>query len=142
MSDMEISVVLPVFNEERNVELVYQELHAVLNELGRSYEIIFVDDGSTDSSYRKLCALSESDPTATVISMRRNFGQTAAISAGIEFSTGSIVILMDADLQNDPHDISRLLAKIDEGFDVVSGWRKHRKDKWLTRTFPSKVANG
>jgi glycosyltransferase involved in cell wall biosynthesis len=142
MTGVEISVILPVFNEEKNVTLVYQELRAALEALGRSYEIIFVDDGSSDGSYRVLCALAVDDPAVAVIRLRRNYGQTAALSAGIERCAGSIVILMDADLQNDPRDIGRLLAKLDEGYDVVSGWRKQRKDKWLTRTLPSRVANG
>lgn len=142
MSEIEISVVLPVFNEEQNIGLVYQELHVALDALGRSYEIIFVDDGSADGSYQALRTLAASDPTVAVIRLRRNFGQTAALSAGIERSAGSIIVLMDADLQNDPSDIKLLLAKLDEGYDVVSGWRKHRKDKWVTRTLPSKVANG
>lgn len=142
MRVVDLSVVLPVYNEERNIELVYGELRTALEALGRSYEIIFVDDGSTDASFRILSAITERDPAVAAIRLRRNFGQTAALSAGIERSAGSIIILMDADLQNDPRDIGRLIAKLDEGYDVVSGWRRHRHDKWLTRKLPSKVANG
>lgn len=142
MRVVDLSVVLPVYNEERNIELVYGELRTALEALGRSYEIIFVDDGSTDASFRILSAITERDPAVAAIRLRRNFGQTAALSAGIERSAGSIIILMDADLQNDPRDIGRLIAKLGEGYDVVSGWRRHRHDKWLTRKLPSKVANG
>ena len=137
----ELSVFLPVFNEEENVELLFDKLTASLGELGRTYEIVFVDDGSTDTSLAKLREIAAHDPRVRVIALRRNYGQTAAMSAGIDYASGQILIPMDADLQNDPVDIARLLDKLDEGYDVVSGWRKDRKDKWLTRKVPSTIAN-
>src|SRR3984893_5153434 len=138
---LEISVILPVFNEEDNVERLNVRLTDALERLGRSYEVIYVDDGSTDRSLTKLRESAMRDSRVRVISLRRNFGQTAAMSAGIDHARGEILIPMDADLQNDPADIHRLLEKLDEGYDVVSGWRKDRKDKWLTRRFRSTVAN-
>jgi glycosyltransferase involved in cell wall biosynthesis len=137
----EISVFLPVYNEEENVEPLNHRLTAALAELGRTYEIIYVDDGSTDRSLARLREIAARDDRIRVIALRRNYGQTAAMSAGIDHARGKILIPMDADLQNDPADISRLLDKLDEGYDVVSGWRKERKDKWLTRRLPSNLAN-
>ncbi|HXU08128.1 MAG TPA: glycosyltransferase family 2 protein, partial [Blastocatellia bacterium] len=137
----EISVFLPVFNEEDNIELLNLNLIEEMTKLGRSYEVIYVDDGSTDDSLAKLREIAATDQHVRVISFRRNYGQTAAMSAGIDHARGSILIPMDADLQNDPADIGRLLAKLDEGYDVVSGWRKDRKDEWLTRQLPSRIAN-
>jgi len=137
----EISVFLPVFNEEDNIELLNLNLTDEITKLGRSYEVIYVDDGSTDDSLAKLREIAAGDQHVRVISFRRNYGQTAAMSAGIDHARGSILIPMDADLQNDPADIGRLLAKLDEGYDVVSGWRKDRKDEWLTRQLPSRIAN-
>jgi glycosyltransferase involved in cell wall biosynthesis len=137
-----MSVVLPVYNEEENIGHLYSELKQAVDAIGVTYEIVFVDDGSSDSSFQCLQKIAEEDSTVAVLQFRRNFGQTAALSAGIEWSVGDIIVLMDADLQNDPSDIARLLAKLDEGYDVVSGWRKHRKDAFITRTLPSKVANG
>ena len=137
----EISVFLPVFNEEDNVEPLNQKLTRSLEQLGRSFEVIYVDDGSTDGSLKRLRRIAELDRRVRVIALRRNYGQTAAMSAGIDHARGDILIPMDADLQNDPEDISRLLEKLDEGYDVVSGWRKDRKDKWLTRRIPSMMAN-
>jgi len=140
-SEPELSVFLPVFNEEDNIELLNLNLTEELTKLGRSYEVIYVDDGSTDNSLARLREIAASDRHVRVISLRRNYGQTAAMSAGIDHARGSILIPMDADLQNDPADIGRLLAKLDEGYDVVSGWRKDRKDEWLTRQLPSRIAN-
>ena len=137
----EVSVFLPVFNEEANIEPLNARLTDALRELGRTYEIIYVDDGSTDQSLERLRAAAARDSRVRVIALRRNYGQTAAMSAGIDHSRGQILIPMDADLQNDPSDIGRLIEKLDEGYDVVSGWRKDRKDKWLTRRFPSVLAN-
>ena len=137
----ELSVFLPVYNEEGNVELLDEKLTAALENLGRTYEVIYVDDGSTDGSLMKLRAIALRDPRVRVIALRRNYGQTAAMSAGIDHARGKILIPMDADLQNDPADITRLLDKLDEGYDVVSGWRKDRKDKMVTRRFPSVIAN-
>lgn len=137
----EVSVFLPVYNEEENIEPLNRKLVESLAELGRTFEIIYVDDGSTDSSLARLRRIAAADERVRVIALRRNYGQTAAMSAGIDHSRGRILIPMDADLQNDPVDINRLLDKLDEGYDVVSGWRKDRKDKWITRRIPSVMAN-
>ena len=136
-----ISVVIPVFNEEENILPLHEKLLAVLKGLGRDYEIIFIDDGSTDDTLNRLRLLCKNQPATKVISFLRNYGQTAALSAGIDFSKGKIIIPMDGDLQNDPEDILHLLQKIEEGYDVVSGWRKDRKDPFLTRRLPSIIAN-
>ena len=138
---LEISVFLPVYNEEQNIEQLNIELTDALEGMGRSYEVIYVDDGSTDQSLPKLRDIAKRDSRVRVISLSRNYGQTAAMSAGIDHARGEILIPMDADLQNDPSDIIRLLEKLDEGYDVVSGWRKDRKDTWLTRKLPSSLAN-
>ena len=137
----EISVFLPVFNEEENIEPLNLKLTASLEKLGRTYEIIYVDDGSSDASLARLRELASRDGRVRVIALRRNYGQTAAMSAGIDHARGDILIPMDADLQNDPVDIIRLLEKLDQGYDVVSGWRKDRKDKMITRRVPSMMAN-
>lgn len=136
-----LSIILPVFNEEENLPILAARLRAVTDMLPQPTEVIYIDDGSTDESYTVLKRLAADDPQMRVISFRRNFGQTAAISAGIDYAQGEIVITMDSDLQNDPKDIPRLLAKLDEGYDVVSGWRKDRKDAELKRKLPSRVAN-
>ncbi len=138
---VELSVVIPLFNEQENVEPLYQGLKRVLEGLGKEYEIIIVDDGSTDGSFESLKRLAADDPSLKVIRLRRNFGQTAAFSAGFDQAEGDVVVTLDADLQNDPADIPLLLAKIEEGHDIVSGWRKSRQDSFLTRRFPSMVAN-
>jgi glycosyltransferase involved in cell wall biosynthesis len=138
---LEISMFLPVFNEEANIEPLNLKLTDSLQQLGRTFEIIYVDDGSTDRTLERLRAAAARDSRVRVIALRRNYGQTAAMSAGIDHARGQILIGMDADLQNDPSDIVRLIEKLDEGYDVVSGWRKDRKDKWLTRRFPSALAN-
>jgi len=137
----ELSVVIPLFNEEENIEPLYLGLKDVLERLGKRYEIIVVDDGSTDGSFESLKRLHADDPLLKVIRLRRNFGQTAAFSAGFDQAEGDVVVTLDADLQNDPADIALLLAKIEEGHDIVSGWRKSRQDSFLTRRFPSMVAN-
>ena len=136
-----VSVVIPLYNEAGSVEHLYRELHHAMVELGERYEIIFVDDGSIDGSFDRLKTLTRHDRTVRLIRLRRNFGQTAAIQAGIEQSRGEVLIFMDADLQNDPADIRAILDKLDEGYDVVSGWRKDREDTWLTRKLPSLLAN-
>lgn len=139
-STVEVSVVIPVFNERENLEPLHQQLHEAL--AGRSYEFIFVNDGSSDGSGAVLEDIAAADPEHTsVVELRRNFGQTAAIAAGIDHARGDVVVLIDADLQNDPGDIPKLLEKIDEGNDLVSGWRVDRKDAFLTRTLPSRIAN-
>jgi glycosyltransferase involved in cell wall biosynthesis len=137
-----LSVVVPVFNEEENLPLLFEAVHKVLDPMSQTWELILVDDGSRDNSLNVLRELAAKDPEHTrVVVFRRNFGQTAAIAAGIDHATSEIVILLDADLQNDPADIPMLLAKLDEGYDVVSGWRKDRKDTYITRTLPSNMAN-
>jgi glycosyltransferase involved in cell wall biosynthesis len=137
----EVSVFLPVFNEEPNLSPLHMKLDAALKTLGRSAEILYVDDGSTDGSLKVLREVASHDPRVRVIALRRNYGQTAAMAAGIDAANGEVLIPMDADLQNDPADIVRLLEKLDEGYDVVSGWRKNRKDKMITRKIPSMLAN-
>ncbi|MBX9696144.1 MAG: glycosyltransferase family 2 protein [Cyanobacteria bacterium] len=137
----ELSVVIPVYNEEDNVDLLYDKLLVALSQVGRTWEVIFIDDGSRDSSMKHLERLAREDERVRVVSFVRNFGQTAALAAGIDHARGQIIIPMDADLQNDPEDISRLLDKMDEGYDVVSGWRKDRQDEFLTRLIPSWTAN-
>lgn len=135
-----LSVVIPVFNEEDNLRPLHESLTKALTNY--SYELVFVDDGSADGSLNELIRLTEVDPKHTrVVELGRNHGQTAAIAAGIDYSDGEVVVLMDADLQNDPADIPMMLKKIDEGFDVVSGWRVDRKDPFLTRILPSRMAN-
>jgi len=139
---MKISVVVPVYNEEESLDALHEELARVLDALEHESEILLVNDGSADDSAEVLSRLAEKDPRVRVLTFARNFGQTAAMAAGIEHATGDVVIPMDADLQNDPNDIPKLLLKLDEGFDVVSGWRKDRQDKMVTRRLPSKIANG
>mgnify|MGYP000926870618 FL=1 len=140
---MDLSIVVPVYNEEENIPLLYDALIAVMTPLSITWEAVLVDDGSRDQSARLLEDLAQKYPEHfRAVLLRRNFGQTAAIAAGIDHSCGDVVILMDADLQNDPQDIPMMLEKINEGYDVVSGWRARRKDDFLTRTLPSKLANG
>lgn len=136
-----LSILIPVYNEEGNISLLYEKLMTALKKAGRPYEVIFVDDGSSDGTMEILLDLREKNPNVKIVSFSRNFGQTAALSAGIDVSKGDILIPMDGDLQTDPEDILPLLQKIEEGFDVVSGWRKDRKDPFLTRRLPSKIAN-
>jgi glycosyltransferase involved in cell wall biosynthesis len=140
---MELSLIIPVYNEEENLPLLMDSIQATLTPLKKTWEVVFVDDGSTDKSLDILESLTQKDPNhVRVVTFRRNFGQTAAITAGIDFSQGKTIVLLDADLQNDPADIPILLAKLDEGYDLVSGWRKDRKDNLFTRTIPSNLANG
>ena len=137
----QLSVVIPVYNEEQNVAPLLEELFAELDKLGRSFEVICVDDGSRDRTYAELAAWAGRDTRLRIIKFRRNFGQTAAMSAGIEAARGEVIVPMDGDLQNDPADIGQLLAELDRGHDVVSGWRKNRKDKEFGRKLPSRIAN-
>ncbi|MCJ7640706.1 MAG: glycosyltransferase family 2 protein [Desulfobacterales bacterium] len=139
--DPDVSVIIPVFNEGENILLLHRALSSVLKGIDQEAEVIFIDDGSSDDTLSHLRTISEKDPSVKVLALSRNFGQTAALSAGIDFSKGKIIILMDGDLQNDPEDILSLLQKIEEGYDVVSGWRKDRKDTFLSRRLPSVVAN-
>ena len=137
-----VSVVVPLFNEEESIAALHAQLTAALQTLGKNYEILIVDDGSRDGSFRALSDVHAQDPQhVRVIRFRRNFGQTAAFSAGFDHARGDVIITIDADLQNDPNDIPKLLAKINEGFDVVSGWRINRQDASLTRKLPSRIAN-
>ena len=138
---LDLSVVLPVHNEEESLPRLHEALTDTLTEYGRSYEIVFIDDGSRDGSFAVLAAIQARDPHVRVIRLRRNFGQTAAMSAGFRYARGRVIVPMDADLQNDPADIPRLIAKIEEGYDVVSGWRVDRQDHFLSRRLPSIFAN-
>ena len=139
----ELSLVTPVYNEEENLPLLYAAIQQVMQSISKTWEVIFVDDGSRDKSLAVLKTLVQQDPEhVRVVVFRRNFGQTAAITAGVDYAQGDTIILLDADMQNDPADIPLLLAKLDEGYDLVSGWRKDRKDSRLTRTIPSNLANG
>lgn len=137
----DLSLIVPIYDEAPNLPELHERLVRALEALGRPFEIVFVNDGSRDESPRLLDALAAKDPRIVVVHFRRNFGQTAAMSAGFDLARGQILIPMDGDLQNDPADLARLVAKIDEGFDVVSGWRRHRKDP-LSKKVPSRVANG
>jgi len=136
-----LSVVIPVYNEEGNLALLYARVRDACVPLQKSFEIIFVDDGSQDRTYNILEKIHSSDCRVKVIRFRKNFGQTAAMAAGFEHANGRIIVSMDGDLQNDPADIPRLLAELDQGFDVVCGWRKDRKDKFISRRIPSLMAN-
>ena len=136
-----VSVVIPVFNEEENVAESYHEVSGVMASLGRPYEILFVDDGSSDKTIANLVAVGGQDPHLRIIEFRRNFGQTAAMAAGFQNTKFDIVVALDGDLQNDPAEIPRMIGKLEEGFDLVAGWRKDRKDKYLSRRVPSMIAN-
>jgi len=138
---MKISVIIPIYNEEESIPELYSQLQAVFDREPWEGEMIMVDDGSTDRSAAAISRIAEHDPRVRFVRFARNFGQTAAILAGIDHATGDVLIPMDADLQNDPDDIPRLLAKVDEGYDVVSGWRKHRQDRLWSRRVPSMIAN-
>ncbi len=136
-----LSITVPIFNEEPNVEPLHAQLVQALEALGKPFEIVLVNDGSTDGSAAALDALAARDKRVKVVHFRRNYGQTAAMMAGIRYASGEIIVPMDGDMQNDPADIAKLLAKLDEGYDVVSGWRRDRKDSVLQRTLPSRAAN-
>lgn len=139
---MNLSLVTPVYNEQDNLPLLFEAINKVMPTMNRTWEVILVDDGSQDNSLAVLNEYAKKDPThVRVISFRRNFGQTAAIAAGLDYAQGEIIVLLDADMQNDPADIPMMLAKLDEGYDLVSGWRKSRKDNAITRNFPSMIAN-
>lgn len=140
-SKINISVVVPIYNEVENLPILCDLLCDVLSETGRSYEVILVDDGSRDGSRKLLRELAEQDAHLKVVLFRKNFGQSAAMAAGFRQAKGEIVVAMDGDLQNDPSDIPNLIAKIEEGYDVVSGWRKNRKDTLIVRKVPSRIAN-
>jgi glycosyltransferase involved in cell wall biosynthesis len=140
---MDLSIIVPVYNEEKNLPLLYDAILAAMAGYPKKWEVLFVDDGSKDSSLQVLQGIYAKDKKRVrLVELRRNFGQTAAIAAGIDHSAGDIVVMLDADMQNDPADIPMMLDKIDEGYDVVSGWRKDRKDTFINRTLPSRMANG
>ena len=137
----ELSIVIPLYNEAENVEPLYAELTAALAEVGRTYEVIVVDDGSLDESFMRLQEVHRRDARWQIIRFRRNFGQSAGFAAGFDAARGSVVVTLDADLQNDPRDIGKLLDKLDQGYDIVSGWRTQRQEPFLSRRLPSTVAN-
>ena len=138
---MELSIVIPVYNEEENVEPLIQEINAAVRPLGKPYEIVVVDDGSRDATFSVLARLHLRDSCLRVVRLKRNFGQTAAIAAGLAYADGDVVVLMDGDAQNDPQDIPALLAELKRGNDLVCGWRSNRRDAFLNRRLPSMIAN-
>ncbi len=141
MQNVELSAVIPVYNEVENVAALYEELSFSLKAIGRPYEIIFVDDGSSDGTIAALIALRQSDPLLRIVKLARNYGQTAAMAAGFDHAGGTAIVTLDGDGQNDPADIAAMLSKLDEGYDVVAGWRLPRQDSFLTRRLPSALAN-
>jgi glycosyltransferase involved in cell wall biosynthesis len=140
-SSMDLSVVIPIYNERESIGKLYKKLEKTLSKSRLKYEVLLIDDGSTDGTFDELLKIHRKNKFFKIIRFRRNFGQTAAMNAGFDYASGKVIITMDADLQNDPEDIPVILKKLDEGYDIVSGWRKNRKDKAVTRRFPSAVAN-
>jgi len=138
---VDVSIVIPLYNEIENIATLYEKIIPVVSSIGKNTEIIFVDDGSTDGTYDQLQKIQAADANVWVIRLRRNFGQAAAFSAGFDLARGSVIITMDGDLQNDPADIPLLIEKIDQGYDIVSGWRVKRQDNFITRRLPSMIAN-
>ncbi len=138
---MDVSIVVPLYNEEESVGALYEEVRAAADRLGREWELLLIDDGSTDATVDRLRTICARDSRVRAVRFRRNYGQTAALQAGFDHALGEVVITLDGDLQNDPGDFGLLLATLDEGYDVVSGWRRDRKDKMLSRRVPSQVAN-
>ncbi len=138
---IQYSVVVPFYNEQENIPPLYMKLTEVMDGIGEAYELVFVDDGSKDNTFKVLSDIFEHDRRVNLVRLRRNFGQTAALKAGFDFARGEVVISMDGDLQHDPEEIPRFLEKIAEGYDLVSGWRSQRQDHWLMRQFPSRTAN-
>jgi len=141
LKPLEISVIIPIYNEEGNLAELHEKLSDVLASIAKSYEIVFIDDGSTDDSFRILKEINTEDRNVKVVRLRRNFGQSAALKAGFDYAKGDTIVTMDGDLQNQPEDIPSLLRKLDEGYDIVSGWRADRKDPFLTKKLPSKLSN-
>lgn len=135
------SIVIPLYNEELNLRPLYMKIVEIMNSVGRSYEVVFVDDGSVDHTHALLREICANDNRIVAVRLRRNFGQTTALQAGFDYARGEIVISLDGDLQHDPAEIPQFIAKMDEGYDLVSGWRVKRKDTWLTRQLPSRIAN-
>lgn len=142
MATPELSLVVPVYNEEDNIEPLFSKIAAAMEGLGKTWEVVLVDDGSRDQSLARLESLAAEDKRVVVVALRRNYGQTAAMMAGFDHASAPVIVTLDADLQNDPADVGKLLEKLDEGYDVVSGWRKNRQDAFASRTLPSKIANG
>jgi glycosyltransferase involved in cell wall biosynthesis len=138
---MDLSIVVPLYNEEESIIPLYEAIVAAVKPIGKSYEIIFVDDGSMDATFAKGKKLASKDPCLRIVKFRRNYGQTPAMAAGIDHARGRIIITMDGDLQNDPSDIPKFLEHIESGYDIVVGWRHKRQDKLITRKIPSKIAN-
>ena len=138
---MEISIIIPIYNEVENLSILHNELVNVLDKAGHPYELVFVDDGSQDGSGSRLAELSAQDTHVRIIRFRRNHGQTAALQAGLEWAHGDVIVTMDGDLQNDPADIPQLIESLTNGYDLAHGWRRERKDAWLSRVLPSKIAN-
>ena len=138
---VKLSVVVPVFNEEENVGELYRRIVAALEGSAYDFEMIFVDDGSRDRTLTALCDIAAADPRLRVVKLRRNYGQTPSMRAGIDLARGEVIVTMDGDLQNDPADILPMVQKLHEGYDLVAGWRRNRKDPLLRRTLPSKIAN-
>jgi glycosyltransferase involved in cell wall biosynthesis len=138
---MKLSVIIPIKDEQDNLERLHERLHEALDPAGLDYEVVIVDDGSVDRSYSVLSAIAQRDPRLKVVRLRRNFGQTAALRAGIDWSVGDVIVTMDGDLQNDPADIPRLIALLDEGYDAVLGQRVDRKDNYFVRKLPSNIGN-
>jgi len=136
-----LSVIIPVYNERENISYLYENLNKVLPTLGKKYEVILIDDGSTDGTFNELVKIHEQNSNYKIVKFRKNFGQTPAMSAGFDYANGEIIITLDADLQNDPKDIPLLIEKMNEGYDIVSGWRINRQDKAMSRKLPSKIAN-
>jgi glycosyltransferase involved in cell wall biosynthesis len=135
------SIVVPFFNEQENIPPLYMKLTEVMDSVGEPYELVFIDDGSRDNTFKVLSEIYEHDRRVNLVRLRRNFGQTAALKAGFDYARGEVILSMDGDLQHDPEEIPRFLEKIEEGFDLVSGWRYQRHDHWLSRQIPSRVAN-
>ena len=138
---MKLSIVIPIYNEEENIRPLYDELNEVLQAIEHPHEIVFIDDGSSDRSLELLEEIQHNDGNVIVVSFRRNFGQTAAMAAGFDYAIGDVIVTMDGDMQNDPHDIPQLLAKMEEGYDLISGWRFNRQDAFINRKLPSMIAN-
>src|SRR5437764_14448306 len=138
---IQFSIVVPFFNEQENIPPLYMKLTEVMDGIGEPYELVFVDDGSKDDSFKVLAEIYEHDGRVNLVRLRRNFGQTPALKAGFDFARGEVIISMDGDLQHDPGEIPRFLEKIEEGFDLVSGWRHNRRNHWLMRQLPSRAAN-
>jgi glycosyltransferase involved in cell wall biosynthesis len=136
-----LSVVIPVYNERENISYLYENLNKILPTLGKKYEVLLIDDGSIDGTFNELLKIHEQNNNYKIIKFRKNFGQTPAMSAGFDYANGEIIITLDADLQNDPQDIPQLIEKMNEGYDIVSGWRINRQDKAVSRKLPSKIAN-